>query len=383
MTGKANAKGKTAKRRPAPATPTPRGTVQRSKARAASVSPGMMPSPLRPMTNPNLSRERLLELHRFLVLNRLVEDKLTALYRQGQVHGGLYSSRGQEAISVGTAYALEPADLLAPMIRNIGSLLVRGVTPRDLFLQYLARYDAPTHGKDGTLHFGNVDKLALIGPISVVGTLVPVMAGAALGARQRGENRVSLTYIGDGATSTGNFHEGLNFAAALKLPLILVVENNGYAYSTPVERQFAVKSIAEKGSAYGVASESIDGTDVLAVYAATRRAMERGRRGEGATLLECRAFRMRGHAQHDDMRYVPKELFEAWGARDPIDRFEAFLVEEGVATSGSLKAVAEAIAPQLDEAAQEAIDSPLPSSEEALKGVYREPGYETPWWPAE
>jgi len=335
------------------------------------------------MTNPGLSRERLLELHRFLVLNRLVEDKLTALYRQGQVHGGLYSSRGQEAISVGTAYALEPADLLAPMIRNIGSLLVRGVTPRDLFLQYLARYDAPTHGKDGTLHFGNVDKLALIGPISVVGTLVPVMAGAALGARQRGENRVSLTYIGDGATSTGNFHEGLNFAAALKLPLILVVENNGYAYSTPVERQFAVKSIAERGSAYGVASESIDGTDVLAVYAATRRAMERGRKGEGATLLECRAFRMRGHAQHDDMRYVPKELFEAWGARDPIDRFEGFLVEEGIATSGSLKAVADAIAPQLDEAAQEAIDSPLPSPEEALKGVYREPGYETPWWPAE
>jgi pyruvate dehydrogenase E1 component alpha subunit/2-oxoisovalerate dehydrogenase E1 component alpha subunit len=343
----------------------------------------MMPPPLQPMKNPGLSREQLLELHRFLILNRLVEDKLTALYRQGQVHGGLYSSRGQEAISVGTAYALERTDLLAPMIRNIGSLLVRGVTPRDLFLQYLARYDAPTHGKDGALHFGNVDKLALIGPISVLGTLIPIMAGAALGARQRGENRVSLTYVGDGATSTGNFHEGLNFAAALKLPLILVVENNGYAYSTPVDRQFAVESIAERGAAYGVAAESVDGTDVLAVYAATRRAMERGRRGDGATLLECRAFRMRGHAQHDDMRYVPKELIEAWGGRDPIDRYETFLVEGGTATLGGLKAAAEAIALQLDAAAQEAIDSPLPEPEETLKGVYREPGYEEPWWPAD
>ena len=360
-----------------------RKAVKRRQASAPGVSARMMPAPLQPMANPGLSRRQLLELHHYLILNRLVEDKLTALYRQGQVHGGLYSSRGQEAISVGTAYALEPTDLLAPMIRNIGSLLVRGVTPRDLFLQYLARYDAPTHGKDGTLHFGNVDRLALIGPISVVGTLVPVMAGAALGARQRGENRVSLTYIGDGATSTGNFHEGLNFAAALKLPLILVVENNGYAYSTPVDRQFAVESIAERGAAYGVAAESVDGTDVLAVYAATRRAMERGRRGEGATLLECRAFRMRGHAQHDDMRYVPKELFEAWGARDPIDRYEAFLVEGGMATAGSLQAAAEAIAPQLDRAAQEAIDSPYPAPEEALKGVYREPGYERPWWPAE
>jgi pyruvate dehydrogenase E1 component alpha subunit/2-oxoisovalerate dehydrogenase E1 component alpha subunit len=342
----------------------------------------MLPAPLRPMENPGLSRDGLLALHRFLLLNRLVEDKLTALYRQGQVHGGLYSSRGQEGISVGTAFALEPTDLLAPMIRNIGSLLVRGVTPRDLFLQYMARYDAPTHGKDGTLHFGNVEKMALIGPISVVGTLVPVMAGAALAARRRGENRVALTYVGDGATSTGIVHEGLNFAAVQRLPLILVVENNGYAYSTPVDRQFAVRSIAERGAAYGVAAESVDGTDVLAVYAATRRAVERGRRGEGATLLECRAFRMRGHAQHDDMRYVPKRLFEEWASRDPIDRFEAFLIEQKMATRDDLNGVAAAIPPGLDAAAQEAIGSPYPAPEEALKGVYREPGYETPWWPA-
>jgi pyruvate dehydrogenase E1 component alpha subunit/2-oxoisovalerate dehydrogenase E1 component alpha subunit len=342
----------------------------------------LLPGPLRPMEDPGLPRERLLELQRLLRLNRMVEEKLEALYRQGQVVGGLYSSRGQEAISVGTAYALAPDDLLAPMIRNIGSLLVRGVTPRDLFLQFMARYDSPTHGKDGTLHFGNVEALSLIGPISHLGTLIPVMAGAALAARMRNERRVALTYIGDGGASTGYFHEGLNFAAVLKIPFILVVENNGYAYSTPATRQSAVQSLADRGPAYGVASETVDGTDVLAVYAATRRAVERGRKGDGPTLLECRAFRMRGHAQHDDMRYVPREILEAWGRRDPIDRFESFLQERGHATREDLAAVAEEIRPLLDAAADEAQRSPLPPPEETLRGVYLEPGYEKPWWPS-
>ena len=334
------------------------------------------------MTDPGLGRGRLLAIHRFLRLNRMLEDKLTALYRQGRITGGLYSSLGQEAISVGTAFALEPDDLLAPMIRNIGSVLVRGVTPLDFFRQYMGRYDSPTHGKDGTLHFGNVERLSLIGPISHLGTLVPVMAGAALAARMRGETRCALTYVGDGATSTGYFHEGLGFAAALTLPLILVVENNGYAYSTTIDRQFRGTSVAERGPAYGIASESVDGTDVLAVYAATRRAVERGRRGEGATLLECRCLRMKGHAQHDDMHYVPKPLLEAWARRDPLARFERFLVEAGHATAEDLKRVSEAIAPELDAAADEAERTPPPSPEETLKGVYKEEGYERPWWPA-
>jgi pyruvate dehydrogenase E1 component alpha subunit/2-oxoisovalerate dehydrogenase E1 component alpha subunit len=342
----------------------------------------LMPGPPRPLANPGLSRDRLLALHRLLRLNRMTEERLEALYRQGRIVGGLYSSLGQEAISVGSAYALAPDDLLAPMIRNIGSLLARGVAPVDLFRQFMARYEGPTHGKDGTLHFGNVERMSLIGPISHLGALIPVMAGAALAARMRGTTRVALTYIGDGGTSTGDFHEGLNLAAVLRLPFILVVENNGYAYSTPTTRQFAVASLAERGPAYGVAAESVDGTDVLAVYAATRRAVERGRRGEGPTLLECRAFRMRGHAQHDDMRYVPKELLEAWGRRDPLDRFEAFLVEEDHATPQDLAAAGETLRPLLDAAVEEAERSPWPPPEEALKGVHREPGYEAPWWPA-
>ncbi|HKQ97154.1 MAG TPA: thiamine pyrophosphate-dependent dehydrogenase E1 component subunit alpha, partial [Candidatus Polarisedimenticolia bacterium] len=329
-----------------------------------------------------LDRAQLLGLHRFMRLNRMLEDKMTALYRQGRITGGLYSSLGQEAISVGTAYALEPGDLIAPMIRNIGSMLVRGVTPRDFFAQYMARYDSPTHGKDGTCHFGNVDTLGIVSPISHLGTLIPVMAGAALAARMRGENRCSMTYIGDGGASTGYFHEGLSFAAVQRLPFILVVENNGYAYSTPTHMQFAVESIAERGPAYGVASESVDGTDVLAVYAATRRAVERGRRGEGTTLLECRCLRMKGHAQHDDMRYVPKSLLAAWEKRDPIARYERWLVANKHASAADLEAVGAALAPELDAAADEAERLPMPAPEETLKGVYSEPGYERPWWPA-
>jgi pyruvate dehydrogenase E1 component alpha subunit/2-oxoisovalerate dehydrogenase E1 component alpha subunit len=334
------------------------------------------------MRNPDLARDDLLALHRGMVHNRAMEEKLSALYRQGKIVGGLYSSLGQEAISVGTAAALRPDDLLAPMIRNIGALLVRGVTPRDLFLQFLARHEGPTHGRDGTLHFGNVEKRALVGPISHLGTLIPVMAGAALAARQRGEDRVALTYIGDGGTSTGDFHEGFNLAAVLRLPLILVVENNGYAYSTPTPRQYACETLADRGPAYGAAGETIDGTDVLAVYDATRRAIERARRGDGPTLLECRALRRRGHAEHDDMWYVPKALIAAWETRDPIARFEAFLADEGHATASDLGRVARDYAPVLEEAARQAMEAAWPSPDEALKGVYREAGYETPWWPA-
>jgi TPP-dependent pyruvate/acetoin dehydrogenase alpha subunit len=341
------------------------------KERRSSPPPGFPPPAAETMRNPGLSRGQLLEMHRYLRLNRMVEEKLSALYRQGQIHGGLYSSLGQEGISVGSAYALAPDDLLAPMIRNIGSLLVRGVTPLTLFLQFLARRAAPTGGRDGTLHFDDLEK-SIIGPISVLGTLIPVMTGAALAARMRGENRVALTYIGDGGTSTGDFHEGLNLAAVLGLPLILIVENNGYAYSTPTERQFAIASLARRGPAYGIAAESVDGTDALAVYEATRRAADRARGGGGPVLLECRAFRRRGHAEHDDMRYVPKELLKAWERHDPLDRFEAFLVAQGVATTSDLRAVAQSIAPELDEAARAALESPYPSPEETLRDVYFE-----------
>ena len=318
-----------------------------------------------------LGRDAQLELWRWLQLNRRVEDRLTNLYRQGKVVGGLYSSRGQEAVSVGSAYALGPDDVVGPLIRNLGSMLVRGVTPREVFAQYMARGTSPTGGKDCNLHFGDLSR-GLVSPISMLGALVPVMAGVALAAKYQRKSYVALTYIGDGGTSTGDFHEGMNLAAVLEVPLVVVAEHNGYAYSTPTERQMKIKDLAQRAAAYGVPARIVDGNDVLAVYEATRSLVARARAGQGPQLLEVKTFRMKGHAEHDDAGYVPKELFERWRARDPIDRFERHLIEERLATAAELAEVSGAVQRSVDADADEALASPLPPPERALEGVYED-----------
>ena len=228
-----------------------------------------------------LGRDDQLRLYHFMKLTRMVEARLGNLYRQGKVVGGLYSSLGQEATAVGSAYALGPGDFMGPLIRNLGSMLVRGVQPREVMAQYLAKGASPTGGKDGNTHFGDLSR-GLVAPISMLGALIPVMAGVALAGRMQGQDLVALTYIGDGGTSTGDFHEGLNFAAVQNLPLVVVAENNGYAYSTPVAMQMRIKHIAARAAAYGIPGEICDGNDVLAVYEATRRAVERARRPAAA-----------------------------------------------------------------------------------------------------
>lgn len=317
----------------------------------------------------DLSKERQLELYRFLRLNRMTEDRLSNLYRQGKVVGGLYSSRGQEAISVGSGYALEPGDMVGPLIRNLGTYFVRGVQPREIMMQYMARADSPTGGKDVNTHFGDLSR-GLVAPISMLGSLIPVMAGVALAGRMQGKDLVAMTYIGDGGTSTGDFHEGLNFAAVLNVPLILIVENNGYAYSTPTSRQMRVKSIVVRAAGYGIAGESVDGNDVLAVYETTRRAVERARAGGGPTLIEAKTFRMKGHAEHDDAGYVPEELFEEWKAKDPIDRFERHLLSHGLATQNELDQIVARIDEELNREVDAALASPFPPPERAFEGVY-------------
>jgi pyruvate dehydrogenase E1 component alpha subunit/2-oxoisovalerate dehydrogenase E1 component alpha subunit len=316
-----------------------------------------------------LGRDDQLRLYHFMKLTRMVEARLGNLYRQGKVVGGLYSSLGQEATAVGSAYALAPGDFMGPLIRNLGSMLVRGVQPREVMCQYLARGTSPTGGKDGNTHFGDLDR-GLVAPISMLGALIPVLAGVALAGRMQGKDLVALTYIGDGGTSTGDFHEGLNFAAVQNLPLVVVAENNGYAYSTPVAMQMRIANIAARAAAYGVAGEIVDGNDVLAVYEATRRAVERARGGGGPTLIETKTFRMKGHAEHDDAGYVPAELFEAWKKKDPIDRFERHLVGGGLATEDDLAAIVAAIDAQLDEEVDFALAAPWPPPERALEGVY-------------
>jgi len=327
--------------------------------------------PAERLAKTSLPPERQLELYRFLKLNRMTEDRLGNLYRQNKVVGGLYASRGQEATSVGAAYALEPQDFMGPLIRNLGAMLVRGVRPREVMMQYMARADSPTGGKDGNTHFGDMGR-GLVAPISMLGAVIPVMTGVALAGRKLGKNLVALTFIGDGGTSTGDFHEGLNLAAVLNVPFVLVCENNGWAYSTPTSRQMKVKSIATRAGAYGIPGESVDGNDVLAVYEGVKRAVERARSGGGPTLIEARTFRMKGHAEHDDAGYVPKEMFEEWKKKDPIERFERHLLHHEMATEDDLRRITTAIDEELSAEVERALASPFPPPERAFEGVYAE-----------
>jgi len=303
-------------------------------------------------------------------LNREVEETMTRLFRQNKIVGGLYSSLGQEAISVGSAYALEKRDWLAPMIRNIGALLVKGVPPRDVFTQHMAKYTSPTKGKDGTSHFGDLEDLHIVSPISMLGDLIPVMTGVAMAGRYLGQKIVAMTWIGDGGSSTGVFHEGLNLAASQKAALVLVLENNQWAYSTPVRRQIPLENLADRAKAYGIASYIVDGNDVVAMYSTAKEAVERARAGEGPILIEAKSFRRRGHAQHDPAEYVPKEQREYWEKRDPIQLYEKFLVQEKLLDAKGKKEIGDKIDALLETEREFAENSPMPPPEIASQGVY-------------
>ena len=319
---------------------------------------------------PKLTREQYLDLYYYMQLNRQLEDRMVRLFRQNKIVGGLYSSLGQEAVSVGTAYALEPKDWLAPMIRNIGALLVKGFKPRDIFTQHMAKYTSPTLGKDGTSHFGDLKVRHTVSPISMLGDLIPVMTGVAMAGRYLGQNIVALTWIGDGGSSTGAFHEGLNFAASQRAPFVLVVENNQWAYSTPVARQVPIQNLADRAVAYGITSKICDGNDVIAVYSTTKEAVDECRAGHGPVLIEVKTHRMKGHAQHDPAEYVPKEMVEYWKARDPIARYEKFLSEEKIWDPKVKANLDSRIERELDEDQKFAEESPLPPPELAEQGVY-------------
>jgi TPP-dependent pyruvate/acetoin dehydrogenase alpha subunit len=317
-----------------------------------------------------LTRQQYLDLYYYMRLNRAVEDTMVKLFRQNKIVGGLYGSLGQEAISVGTCYALEKKDWIAPMIRNIGALLVKGVPPRDIFMQHMAKYDSPTKGKDGTSHFGDLDNLHIVSPISMLGDLIPVMTGVAIGGRYLGQKIVAMTWIGDGGSSTGVFHEGLNFAATQKAPFVLILENNLWAYSTPVRRQVPLENLADRAKAYGIESYIVDGNDVVAVYTTAKEAVERARAGEGPILIEAKTFRRLGHAQHDPAEYVPKEMRAYWEARDPIALYEKFLTAEKILDNAGKKEIDEKLDTLLAGEREFAENSPMPPAELAETGVY-------------
>jgi len=317
-----------------------------------------------------LTRQQYLDLYYYMRLNRAVEDTMVKLFRQNKIVGGLYSSLGQEAISVGSAYALEKKDWLAPMIRNIGALLVKGVPPRDIFMQHMAKYDSPTKGKDGTSHFGDLDNLHIVSPISMLGDLIPVMTGVAMAGRYLGQKIVTMTWIGDGGSSTGVFHEGLNFAATQQAPFVLVLENNLWAYSTPVGKQVPLKNLADRAKAYGIDSYIVDGNDVVAMYSTAKEAVERARAGEGPILIEAKTFRRLGHAQHDPAEYVPEEMRAYWEARDPIALYEKYLTNEKLLDAKGKKEIEDKIGELLAKEREFAENSPMPPAELAEAGVY-------------
>ena len=318
---------------------------------------------------PDLTLPEQIDLYRLMRLNRSLEERLVHLYRQGKILGGLYRSLGQEATSVGSARALEEGDVLGPLIRNLGSVLVMGYTPREVLTQHLARAASPSGGKEGNLHFGRPER-GVVSSISMLGALVPVMAGIALASRMQRKRTVAMTYIGDGGTSTGAFHEGLNFAAVQKLPLVVIAENNGWAYSTPFRKQTAAKSLADRAPAYGIPGVSVDGNDVIAVYQAAREAVERARNGGGPTLVEARTYRMKGHAEHDGQAYVPPGELDDWARRDPISRHAERLLASGGVSARDLEAIDRRITEELDRDVAEAERCPYPAAADALAGVY-------------
>ncbi|GAC1649352.1 MAG: thiamine pyrophosphate-dependent dehydrogenase E1 component subunit alpha [Gemmatimonadaceae bacterium] len=329
-----------------------------------------------------LSRAQRLELYYYMRLTRALEEKLVALYRQTKVIGGLFRSLGQEGDAVGTAYALdrERGDVLSPLIRNLGSMLVRGASPVEVCRQYMAKGDSPTRGRELNIHFGGPER-GFIGQISHLGDMVPVMAGVTLSFRLRGEARVGMVYVGDGATSTGAFHEGLNFAAVQRCPLVVVVENNGYAYSTPNSAQTAAAQFVDKAAGYGIRGERVDGNDVLACYDAAKAAVDRARAGEGVTMLELLTYRRRGHAEHDNQSYVPAGEIDRWAAtNDPLDRYAAILTGSGEITAAELARVDMAVHQEVAAAAAEAERSPEPEPTDALVGVYADPPRAEPLW---
>ncbi|HLA88876.1 MAG TPA: thiamine pyrophosphate-dependent dehydrogenase E1 component subunit alpha [Gemmatimonadaceae bacterium] len=327
-----------------------------------------------------LTADRKLELYYWMRLTRSLEERLVSLHRQGKLVGGVFRSLGQEADSVGSAYALERRDVLSSLTRNLGSLLVKGATPLEILRQHLATADSPTGGRDLGLHIADLQR-GFLGHISPLGDMVPVTAGVALSFRMRGEDRVALVYVGDGATSTGPFHEGLTFAAVLRCPMIVIVENNGYAYSTPVHQQTAARRFVDKAAGYGIAGEQADGNDVLGVYDVTRRAVDRARAGGGVTLIELLTYRRRGHAEHDNQRYVPAGEAERWAAEnDPLDRYVRVLLDREKVEQAALDAVDARVVAELDAATAEAERSRPARATDALHGVFADPPAVAPHW---
>jgi len=318
---------------------------------------------------PKPDRELHLRMFHTMALHRAVEDRMMSMYRQGELLGSLYSGNWHEAIAVGTAAALRQTDFLCPLHRDLGAHLWRGMPPRQVMASFMGKSTAPTGGRDGTLHYGRLD-LNVYNPPSHIPDNYPVACGGAFAFKYRGQDGVALAYCGDGSTGNGDFHEALNIAAVLELPCIFVVENNQYSYSTPLRLTSRSQDFATKAIAYGMPSEKVDGIDVVAVYEATSRAVERARSGGGPSLIEAVTMRMHGHAEHDSADYVPREMLTEWAKRDPVEEFAARLIVLDFATDDDIKAIKEEVRQAAIEARKQALADPMAEPDDLEARVY-------------
>ncbi len=311
-----------------------------------------------------LNLEDRIGLLRAMLMMRGLEERAMSLYRQGKVPGSFYDGFGQEAVSAGAAFAMAPQDRLCILHRDLAAHVIRGVKPAQILAQYLGREDGVSAGRDGNVHFAQ-RSLGCVAMVSMLPDMMLVATGMAMAFKLRGERRCAITWLGEGSTSRGDSHEAMNWAAVQRLPVVFVLENNQYAYSTPLQKQFAVNPV-ERAAAYGMVGLTVDGNDAEEVFEATRGARERALSGGGPTLIEAVTMRMHGHAAHDDMTYVPRELLEHWRTRDPIDRQVARLAEAGV-DSGALRAQVRA---EIDAATEQALAGPMPDPATAALGVF-------------
>lgn len=333
----------------------------------ARKSRGRTPSNSSP---PKIENDLYLRLFRTLALHRALEDRMVSMYRQGEMLGSVYSGHWHEAIAVGAAAALRPDDFLCPLHRDVGAHLWRGMEPWQVMASFLGKATSPTGGRDGTLHYGRLD-LNIYNPPSHIPDNFPVATGGAFAFKYRGEDRVALAFCGDGSTGRGDFHEALNISAVLDLPCIFIVENNQYSYSTPLKLT-SKTDFASKAVAYGMPGEKVDGTDVIAVYDATTRAVELARSGGGPSLIEAVTMRMHGHAEHDSADYVPEEMFEEWRKRDPVELFAAKLQDLGVADAEQIAAIKDECRKLCIEARKKSLADPMPDPTNVEVGVYAE-----------
>jgi TPP-dependent pyruvate/acetoin dehydrogenase alpha subunit len=316
-----------------------------------------------------LDREDLLGMYRNMLITRGVEERGHILYRQGKIPGSFYTGRGNEAASVGVATAMGSDDVGAPLHRDMGVHITRGVEPWRIFAQYMGRADGPTKGRDGNVHMADPN-LGLIAMVSHLPAMLPVAVGAGLAFRIREEPRVALAWFGEGASARGDTHEGMTLAGTRKLPVLFVCDNNQWAYSTPTHLEYATEHVADRAQAYGFEGVVVDGTDILAVYREAKRAIDKARAGGGPTLLECLTLRMEGHAVHDDAFYVPKVMFEKWAESDPIERFRTWLRTNIEMTDEEEDEIGTGVKKLLNDALKRAEDSPMPDPSDLLDGVY-------------